>query len=67
MNLYLVSRNDRVDYDEYDSAVVAAATPLKAKEWGCGTQSITPLSVEYIGKAKAGTKEGWILQSFNAG
>ncbi len=31
MNLYLITRNDDVDYDQYDSAVVAAPDEEDAK------------------------------------
>lgn len=31
MNLYLITRNDGVDYDQYDSAVVAAPDEEDAK------------------------------------
>jgi len=31
MNIYLISRPDSVDYDEYDSAVVAAETEEQAR------------------------------------
>ena len=31
MNLYLITRNDRVCYDEYDAAVIAAETEEAAK------------------------------------
>ena len=32
MNLYLITRNDDADYDEYDSAVVAAPDEEAAKD-----------------------------------
>ena len=32
MKLFLIVRNDEVDYDEYDSAVVIAETPERALE-----------------------------------
>lgn len=32
MNLYLIRRNDDVDYDQYDSAVVAAPDEVAAKD-----------------------------------
>lgn len=32
MNLYLITRNDDTDYDQYDSAVVAAPDEDAAKE-----------------------------------
>lgn len=31
MNLYLIKRKDKHDYDEYDSAVVVAASSYQAK------------------------------------
>lgn len=33
LNLYLISRNDIVGWDEYDSAIVAAQTADEARDW----------------------------------
>jgi hypothetical protein len=32
MKFFLIERNDKVDYDEYDSCVVVAETPEQAKQ-----------------------------------
>ncbi len=67
-------------YDTYDSIVVAAKSSKKARathpyqerpdgyDGGCWVtkDKIDTLDVEYIGKAKSGTKEGVIISSFNA-
>ena len=71
MKIYLVSRNDDVGYDEYDSAVVVAETPeaainmLKEKHgisshylWKGFDVSVTEIIP---------SNEGVILESFNAG
>ncbi len=74
MKLFLISQTYNVDYDTYDSAVVAAPTEAIAKTmhpsefptigtW-CPTSEVF---VEYIGEAKRGTKQGVICASFNAG
>ena len=70
MKVYLVKRNDRAGYDEYDSAVVVAESPdqalniLKAAhindymptwgDWNVTTEEVSLVS-------------GIILESFNAG
>ena len=79
MNLYTIYQTVNSDYDTYDSAVVAAENPLSAQathpsgrdeEYNCYNGSwcnIQDVKVELIGKAKAGTKVGVIVASFNAG
>jgi hypothetical protein len=71
MNIYLVSRNDSVRYDEYDAAVVAAESPEEAVQLLKNKHGINP----------TGTWRNWdvtvtlidntnpriILESFNAG
>jgi hypothetical protein len=77
MKLYVISQEENNGYDTYDSVVVAAETPTKARrirpcyewdnnygEWATDPKNVT---VKYIGEAKAGTEEGIILASFNAG
>lgn len=81
MNLYLISQDVNNGYDTYDSAVVAAENEEMARntlpgeyckfeessaysEWA---NSPDQVKVMLIGKAKAGTKPGVILASFNAG
>ena len=79
MNLYLISQTLINDYDTYDSAVVAAECGLQAQathpsgnddcfqghdySW-CHAADV---KVTLLGKAKAGTKAGVIVASFNAG
>jgi hypothetical protein len=79
MNLYLICNTDKLEYDTYDSAVVAAENVLQAQgmhpsenddnETGYGRSwcHYQNVKVELIGKAKAGTKAGVICASFNAG
>ncbi len=78
LRLYLVSRKDSVDYDEYDSAVVAAyseegavtcpidglevASERHAEYWRADN-----LEVQQLGVATEGTPPGLVLASFNAG
>ena len=79
MNLYLICQTRNNNYDTYDSAVVAAENPLSAQaihpsgydvdfiktnySWCCASD----VTVTLLGKAKAGTKAGVVLASFNAG
>ena len=80
MKLWLISQEKNMEYDTYDSAVVAAETEAEARlihpnghDWdGKATayDSWTAsefVKVEYIGVAKDGTKSGPICASFNAG
>jgi hypothetical protein len=75
MNLYLISRKEDWDYNNYDSAVVAAATEEDARKihpsggsWDAGNWASKPelVDVEFIGTAHDEV-EGVILSSFNAG
>lgn len=82
MNLYLISQNERIGYDTYDYAVVAAETSDEAKkihpskyvmekeDWDNNdTWASSPSSVEakLIGKALDAKFTGIVLASFNAG
>jgi hypothetical protein len=68
MNIYLVSRTDEVDWDEYDSVVVVAETPKEARKIApVDDGTWKNLSVKLIGSAKMGIKKGIILESYNAG
>jgi hypothetical protein len=74
MNIYLVSRNDSVDYDQYDSAVVVAESPERAIEilkeayqeyermlwhaWGNWDVSVQSVSLDM---------EHIVIESFNPG
>ena len=74
MNIYLISRNDSVDYDQYDSAVVVAESPERAIEilkeahqkhkymfsvpWGNWDVSVQSVPLNF---------EHIVIESFNAG
>jgi len=70
MKLYLLKQEENNGYDTFDSMVVAAETPTKARKinpgygWASDYKNVT---VKYIGEAKAGTEQGIILTSFHAG
>ena len=67
MKIYLVSRTDKIGYDEYDAWVVVAETPAKAKalcNWADGSPSNDELRAKEIKPLK---KPQVILGSFNAG
>lgn len=80
MNLYLISQTININYDTYDSAVVAAESEEAArmthpneeanwdgKEYKYGTWcNANDVTVKYIGKAAEGIS-GVICASFNAG
>ena len=71
MKLFLLSRTDKVDYDQYDSAVVAAGNKAQARYLPVGshgwTKDVSTIKVEYLGEAKEGTKSGVICASYNGG
>lgn len=73
LSIYLVSRRDAVDYDEYDSFVCVAETAHEALQLQPGrTQDTwtTPdkLECEYLGVAASTYKKPQVLlASFNAG
>lgn len=79
LNLYKIDKPGNIEYDQYDSAIVAASSALEAKHihpngmcsnWDTYTDSwCEPDDVEvfFIGKAKQGIKKGVVLASFNAG
>jgi hypothetical protein len=71
MKLFLLFRTDKVDYDQYNSAVVAAGNKYQASRIPPGNhgwvKDISTIKVEYLGEAKAGTKRGVICASYNAG
>lgn len=74
MKLYLISRTDRVDYDEHDSFVVAANneesalgfSPYGDNDYSTWTKYKENLNIEYIGESNSSV-EKVILASFNAG
>jgi len=76
MKLWKISRKDRIGYDEYDSAVVAAETeeqarnihPCHSRYDGTGVDWDAPknLTVQYLGATDRAIS-GVILASFNAG
>lgn len=78
MNLYLIKRPDRADYDEYDSAVVCAATPEEAMHTHPGGEiyktdfkacwiKAVDVKVTFLGVAHESIEAGIICASFNAG
>lgn len=82
MNLYKLSQSDRIDYDTYDSCVVASESEDEARKihpgdypleedgrWVSRPWAKKPenVTVELIGIATPGTEEGVICASFNAG
>ena len=73
MNIYLVSRTDEVDYDEYDSLVVYAKSREAAKdispcaEYFHAWASKENLKVELIGSNVLVKDPDIILSSYNAG
>ncbi len=74
MKLWLISQNHNMDYDTYDSAVIACETEQEAKSWPVGDTGTFGswalpefVSVKYIGEAAPGTERGEICSSYNAG
>lgn len=82
MNIYKIARNDTWDYDDYDSAVVVAATEDDARNihpngsgnihdrsFGHRSWVSDPLqvAVTLIGVAVDGIEPGVVVASFNAG
>jgi len=82
MNLYLISQNKNVNYDTFDSAIVAARTNKEARmihpdgdddwdsekdSWYGSWTSAENVKAELIGVAKKGTTKGVVLASYNAG
>ena len=75
MNLYLVTRKDRCDWDEYDSVVVCADSYTEAANTSpCFNQDYKPrywnsnnLEVSLLGTANESIKKGIVLSSFRAG
>lgn len=78
MKLYLISAATK-GYDVYSDAVVAATSPKQASmihprgchidedHYGSWVKSPSEVTVELIGTAKRGTKQGVICASFHAG
>lgn len=80
MKLYLIIQTKNNGYDTYDGAIVAAPNPQQAKlihpgggvigrgrKWDTWVNDPKDVTAKFIGNAKAGTKPGVILASFNAG
>ena len=69
MKIYLVTTNDKVEYDDYDSVVVIAESiedaAIIAKE-SCYNFTDN-LSISDIGIAHDDQQRGEVLASFNAG
>lgn len=73
MKLYLLQRGDRIDYDEYDSMVVAAENehdalrtlpPRGLSGW---TKELERIKVTCIGNATEDLPVGVVLASYIAG
>jgi hypothetical protein len=77
MKLYRISQTSNRGYDTYDSAIVCAKSEDEARHthpgagWGelSATWCNSPdqVTVELIGTAAPGTRQGVVLASFNAG
>jgi len=75
MKLFYISQDVNNGYDSYDSAVVCAKDEEEARNIhpsGYGNDygtwcDVKDVKVEYIGKAKKGSKKGVVCASFNAG
>ena len=68
MNLYLIERTDNVDYDEYDSFVVAAYTEFEARSYANFHAVLSsPATAHLIGQAAPDVQPGVVLGSYNAG
>ena len=67
MKIYLVTRTDDYEYDEYDSAVVIEKTPKKAMEFCEQYFNKGKMACELIGTATSKQKAGDVLASNNAG
>ncbi|MEN6623829.1 MAG: hypothetical protein ABFD50_20050 [Smithella sp.] len=71
MNIYLVERNDKIRYDEYDAAVVAAESPEQAIKLLKDKHGVDPTGTwryfDVTVTRVVPTKPKIILESFNAG
>jgi len=70
LRLYLITRTDRIDYDEYDSIVVAAKSITSARKMNPGGDywPSSQLKFRYLGiPSKEITKECILHTSFKAG
>jgi len=70
MTIYYFDANCRIDYDEYDAAVVIAKTAADAWRFlkeKCYNLHEKNTSCEIIGRALQGASPGVVCASFNAG
>lgn len=65
MNLYLITKTAHVDYDEYDSMVVASKDKKAAEKMGIFRMR-DAIKIRYMGRAVAGMESGEIILSFRA-
>ena len=69
--IYLITRTDDADWDEYDGAVIVAKTPKQAKELAYkryyGSFKEGNIICKLIGLANKNQSIGHVLSSFNAG
>ena len=80
MKLFLISQDENVGGDTYDSAVVCASNEAAAKlvrpdgipwtsryRWLSWCSSPENVTVKYLGRAASGVRAGVVCASFNAG
>jgi len=67
--LYLVTRNDDWDYDEFDAYVVCATSKKQAKSFAGSLHGMNPdnCTSKLIGKADDKLEIGLVLTSYQAG
>lgn len=76
MNLYLLNQTENYDYDTYETAVVAAPNEKTARSMHprgyikmlstCNSKRYI-VTVDYLGKAAKGIKQGVLCASYHAG
>ena len=67
MNIYITSRTDDTDYDEYDAFMVIARSPKQAIELSDDKQGGEWEAKKYGETTRANTKIGIVFGNFNAG
>lgn len=67
MYLYLISQNDRTDYDTYDSAVVVAPSPSAASRMHPGRDHLGPPDSDWVSEAQQNSLEEWKRWSYRYG
>lgn len=64
MKLYLITTDGFIDYDNTAGQVIRARSENRARALYGGN---LPASVEYLGTAQRGAKEGIVLRDYRAG